>query len=125
MPPRDVKPLRAGRPVNFRREETMLIERLKSVDTDRCDIDELVELCALGRTFRAEYEQVGVEVPEWLDANLKSLRREVRARVADSLDKTLREKKARLEALTPAEEKRSKLAAEIAALEQKLAGQPA
>ena len=97
-----------------------MIERIRTVDVDIISLDELVELSATARSFTDECEKLGVDSPDWLAASTKTIRRAIRSRTADSLEKSLQDKKSRLEATLPAEEKRKKLADEIAALEAKL-----
>lgn len=103
----------------FQERGKRMLDLLKSFDVERLDMDQLIELSAYGRMMANEYQTSG-ESPEWLDINLKQIRRELRARQADQLEKTLRDKKARLEATLPAEQKRQKLEAEIAELEARL-----
>lgn len=95
-----------------------MFDQLKNLDIDRMDLDEAVALLAFGKAVRAEYDSVQVEVPEWVDARIRELKREIHARQADSRDKRLRELKARREALKPAEERRSEIDAEIKRLEE-------
>ena len=94
-----------------------LIMDLKNFNSDGKDLDELVELAAEGRAFRAEYEALQLEVPEWLDNSLKAVRRDIRDRVADSKAARLKELKARRAQLKTTEEKRSVLDKEIEKLE--------
>ena len=98
-----------------------MLNQFRNFDADRCDVAELMELAAFGRALRAEFAAHNVEEPEFVDVQLKSLAREIRTRNADQLARTLREKKARLQALKPAEQRREELAAEIADLEKQLA----
>jgi hypothetical protein len=102
----------------YNRREEGMIEKLKNFDVERMSVEELVGLSAVGRIVRSEFEANGVEVPDWLDVNCKTIRREIKSRQADALEKSLREKKARLAALMPTEEKRATLKAEIEALEK-------
>jgi len=113
-------PLRAAQ--DRKKEEVTMIQQLKNFDVDRMDIEQLVELSAVGRVIVDEFDKTGAETPEWLTTNLKSLRREIRARQADALEALLREKQSRLESLKPAEQRRADLAGEIETLKQKLAG---
>lgn len=98
-----------------------MLDLLKDFDVKRLDLDQLIELSAYGRMMAEEYQRSG-EAPDWLETNIKQVRRELRVRQADQWEKDLREKKARLEAKMPAEEQRQKLAAEIAELEKKMSG---
>jgi hypothetical protein len=95
-----------------------MVDRLRNFDVDRLSLEELVELSAIGRFLTDEFEKTGVEVPEWLSINLKSLRREIKTKIADQVEKTLRDKRTRLASLMPTEERRKKLAEEIAELEK-------
>jgi len=99
----------------------MILSRLRQFDADTLDLESLVELSALARTVSGEFDTLGVDLPDWLTANTKVLRRAIRARTADQLEKLVAEKRARLEATLPAEEKRAKLREELEALEKKLA----
>jgi hypothetical protein len=101
-------------------KEMNFTERLRTFDVDRCDIGELVELSFVGRSIVSEYENLGAECPDWLTINLKQLRREVKTRTADALEKDLHAKKQKLEGMLPMEERRKRTELEIAALEQKL-----
>lgn len=105
---------------NVTKGEPMYIERIRNFDADKLSLDEIVELAAFARVFREEYEKNGGEVPTWLSDSLKGLRREINARQLDSVEKTLREKLSRLEALKPTEQKRQELQAEIDALKSRL-----
>lgn len=98
-----------------------MLEKLKNLDVERIDLDEAVELSAIGRVVKDEYEKNGAEAPTWIDDRLREVRREIRARQADMIDKRLREAKARRASLKTTEEKRADLDREIAELE-KIAG---
>jgi hypothetical protein len=98
-----------------------LLSQLRNLDCDRIDLDDAIALSALGRSVITEYEALGWDTPEWLTVNLKSLRREIRSRIADTIEHTLRAKQARLAALKPAEERRKDLQAEIEDLQKKVA----
>lgn len=98
-----------------------MLEQLRNFDAKRLDLEELVELSAIGTTIKNEFDRVTVETPEWLDANLKSLRREIKARQADQIEAALREKRLQVERMTPVEERRKKAQEELAELERKAA----
>ncbi len=95
-----------------------MLERLKNLNAEIPNFEELVELSAFARNMRGEYEHLNAEVPEWLDAQTRVLRREISARQQDSIEKRIKELKARREQLTPAEERRQKIDEELKALEQ-------
>jgi len=98
-----------------------MLDRFTNFDAQRLTIEELVVLSAFGRQLRAEYEELDLEEPEFVDVQLKVLRREIRTRNADRLEKSLREKKARLESLKTPTQKKAELRDEIKKLEEQLA----
>lgn len=97
-----------------------MINELKNFNADRLDLDELIALSAFGRCFHAEVAFLNVEEPDWLAPNLRSLRKEISMRQQDRLEKLLRQKKSRLQALKPAAEKRQEIEDEIKKLEDQL-----
>jgi hypothetical protein len=99
-----------------------MLSDLKNFNADRMDIPELVALSSFARALQAEFQSLGVEIPEWVDENSKSLAREIKSRNADRIASKLKAAKARLETLKTPDEKRTALAAEIAELEKQLTG---
>lgn len=88
----------------------MFLQQLKNFVADRLDLDELVALAAFGRHVRTEFEANNLDEPEWLDLQLKSLRREIHTRNADKLEARRKEINARIDSLkTPSERKQSLL----------------
>lgn len=104
--------------------ETTMLNQFRSFNTDGADMDVLIAMSAFGVGLRDSYRLLTGEVPEWVSIQLKVISREVKSRLADGLEKRLREAKARRTALAPAEEKRAALDMEIAELEKQLALQP-
>jgi len=100
-----------------------LIDEIRKFETEGLALEDLVTLSAVGRVIQEEFKTLNVEQPEWLDAKMREIRKEISLSQADRLQKMLREKKSRLEALLPAEEKRQALKDEIAKLEEQLKGQ--
>lgn len=97
-----------------------MLDRLRSFDVDRMDMEEAVSLSAFGRALRTEYDVLQEMPPDWLDNRLKELRRMIRSRQQDSLEKRLREARLRLSHLRTPDEKRADVEREIASLEQQL-----
>lgn len=93
-----------------------MLDRLKNLDVARPDLEELVYLSAEAKMLRAEFELEGVEIPEWLDNTARELKREIRTRQADAVDKRVREIRSRLDALKTPSEKRAELESELAKL---------
>lgn len=90
-------------------------------DSNRAEIDELVALAAFGRSLRAEYETHQLDEPDWVDIQLKSIRREIQTRNADRLEARKREINARLESLKTPGQRKSELLKEKAEIEKQLA----
>jgi hypothetical protein len=97
-----------------------MLELLKRFDVNRMDIEQLVELSAFGRGFEAEYRTLGLSVPEFVEIQLKSLRREIKSRVADAKESKLRQMKLNRASLRTTEEKRAELDKQIAELESEV-----
>jgi hypothetical protein len=98
-----------------------LLQQFKNFNADRINsIEELVELAAYGRALRSEYEQLSLDEPEFLDIQLKAVRREIHARNADKLEANLKELKARRDALKSPMEKRAEINKQIQNLEKEL-----
>lgn len=100
------------------------LERLKSLAIEGLDLDEAVHLSMVAGQLREHYGNLQLESPDWLDTRIRELRREIKTRTADALEKRLKEAKARFESLKPASERRDEAAAEIKKLEEMLTVQP-
>jgi hypothetical protein len=94
-----------------------MLERLKNLDLERMDVDEMVAMSAFAKSLASEYSALALDQPEWLDTKSTELKREIGTRLADLRDKRIRELKARLNTLKSTEEKKSDLTAELARLE--------
>lgn len=97
-----------------------MLEQLKNFNVNAASIEEMVALRAYGSIVRDEFDKHQVEVPEWLDVQLKNLARQIKAKNADRLEARRKELKARLESLKTAPEKRAELRKELQALEKQL-----
>lgn len=99
----------------------MDLNRFKSFDADRMDLDDLIALSAFGSQLRAEYEKHNVEEPEFVASQIKALRRAINARNAASLEARKKEITARLESLKTPAERKAALLKEKQKLENQLA----
>jgi len=90
---------------------------LKSFNKDRLDLDEMVALAAFGRMLRAEYEAQKVEEPEFLDVQLKTLRREIASKMDDKRETRRRQIKTQLQSLKTPAERRAELEKELGDLD--------
>lgn len=90
-----------------------MLDALKNFDGERANPDEMVELHAFARSMAAEYRELGLEPPEWLEEKRVEVKRELDTRLADMKAKRIREIKARLATLKTAEEKRAELNDEL------------
>ena len=98
-----------------------MLERLKSFDTDAMDVEQMVALSAFGRSVSAEFEQFG-DAPEWIAERLTTLRRAIKAAMADKLAAQMKEIDLQLGHLRTKEEVKSSLVAQRATLAAKLQG---
>ncbi len=94
-----------------------MLERLKNLDVERMDADDLIALSAFAKILEAEYAAHSLEVPEWLKDRQAELKREILTRTADMRAKRIREINARLDTLKTADEKRADLKAELERLQ--------
>ena len=87
----------------------MSLNQLRNLVPDKHDLEDLVALSAEAKAILAEFTALGVDEPEWLGPAVRALSREIRVRQADSIEKRLRQAKARIQALKPASERRAEL----------------
>ena len=91
-----------------------IVERLRGLDAEQLNTDEMIELRAGARTLAQEYTSQSYEIPEWLTERTALLERELKARRTDTLAKRLKEIDAAELSLESAAEKRQRLADERA-----------
>ena len=96
------------------------LDVFRNFNVDGLDVDELVALSLFGRQLRSEYEALQIEEPEWVDVQLKSLRREIHVRNANALEARRREIDARLDALKTPGQRKTELLNERAAIDKQL-----
>jgi len=94
-----------------------MLSDFRNFNKDRLDMDEMVGLAAYGRLLRTEYEAQKVEEPEFVDVQLKTLRREIQAKMDDKREVRRRQIKAQLQSLKTATERRAELEKELGDLE--------
>lgn len=99
-----------------------VLDRIRNFNSERSDLDEMVELLVIGEEILGGYEKNSLEAPEWLKDNVGVLRKEIAARRRDNLERALKLAEGRLETLKSAEEKRQDTAAEITRLRAALGG---
>jgi ATP-dependent Lon protease len=66
--------------------------------------------------LRDEYEQLQIEEPDFVDLQLKALKREIASRTAEKRESRIRELKARIDNLKTPAQKKKELEEELAAL---------
>jgi hypothetical protein len=118
----DVRPAEAPSTRSAVRKHPMdLLHALRSFDVDRISLDEAVALGMFAKQLRSEYESRQLDAPEWLTDKIRSLDRWISAHRRDALEARAKEVRAAIAAaLTPAE-RREKLVAELASLDDQLA----
>ena len=95
-----------------------MLSEFKGFTAARLQLDELVALEAYGHGLRESYERLGVDEPQYIDVQLKSLKREIRTRVADKHEARKREVQRSLDNLKTPAEKKAELKRELAELEK-------
>lgn len=99
-----------------------MLSTFKSFDTDRMELDELIALKSYGEMLRQQYDELKVEEPDYIDIQLKALKRAITSKVHASKSARLRELKSRQESLKTSSERKRENSKEIAELEEQLAG---
>ena len=99
-----------------------MLERLKHLDLNPMDIDEMVELSTYATQLQAQYVHLEVQPPSWLEVRARELNREIKSRENDRLEKELRDLETQGAADLTAEERRAGRKEKIEALKAKLAG---
>ncbi len=99
-----------------------MIDELRNFDKDRTTLEELVALAAFGESYRATFEKLSVDVPDWVSAQLKVVLREIHSRQADQIDAALIKAKQKLASMATTEEKRAALQEQIKILEARQGG---
>lgn len=99
-----------------------MLNDLRRVNLDGQNLDELMALDFFALGLRARFEARQAPVPEWLDARIRELSREITRRTADHLEKSLKDIEAQEAALMTQEQKRAKVAAEKARLLAQMSG---
>ncbi len=97
-----------------------ILETFRKVNIDGVDLEKAIALLAFGRALQAEYTEIEVEAPDWVQIRMRELRREINTRVADAKEKRLSELKSRRETLESPEARKRKIDAEIKKLEQEV-----
>lgn len=86
-----------------------VLNRLRALNCDRSDIDELVALQSFAEVLQATYAGSGLVVPEWLSDSLVTLKREIADRRRDELLREAKLLDAQENRLLSREEQRDKV----------------
>lgn len=95
-----------------------MLDQFKNFNAESADLDELVEVAAFGRQFRAEHETLNVPVPEYVDDNLRAIRSQIALRLADKKAERRRYLIAQRDSLKTAAERREAIDKELATLDE-------
>lgn len=90
-----------------------MLAQLKGVNLPRTDVEEMVVLLVFAEGMKLKYQELEIDVPEWLSDKISAITKEVEARNHDSILAKIRSAESRLEAMKPAEQKRVELSKEI------------
>lgn len=97
-----------------------MLDALKSFNADRVSTEELVVFLSEAEPVLAkfaEFQSLGLEAPEWLEAKVRHVRREVRVRCQDQIEQRIAKAKLALEGLQTPQERKAKLRREIEELQ--------
>jgi hypothetical protein len=94
-----------------------VLSDFQNFNKDRLNVDDMVALAAFGRILRAEYEAQKVDEPEFVDTQLKLLRREIASKVDDKRQTRRKQIEAQLQSLKTPAERRAELEREKAELD--------
>ena len=97
-----------------------MLSEFKSFSAARLQLEDLVALEAYGHGLREAYERLGVDEPQFVDVQLKSLRREIRTRVADKAEARKREVQRQLDSLKTPAQRKAELLKELGELDKEL-----
>lgn len=107
------------------KEGIEMLQQLKKWNKDGInDLDETIALSAFAKGLQAEYVTRNIPVPEWLTTVLTTLGHEITSKTRDQLEKRKRELLAQKAGLESAEDKRARIAKELAEIGAQL-GEPA
>jgi hypothetical protein len=90
-----------------------MITQLRSFNTERMDLDEMIALSAFGHSLRAEYEKLQLDAPDWVERQLRTLKLEIKVRVQDQLEKRRKEIESKLNQLKTPSERKTELNKEL------------
>lgn len=97
-----------------------MLNEFKTFNASRLQLEDLVSLSAYDRQLGEEFLAQGMEIPEFVTSQMKSLKREIRIRQADKLEARRSELKAKIQnAKTPAQ-KLAEAKKELKAVEEQL-----
>lgn len=97
-----------------------LLNEFKNFQVDRMDTDDLVALVAFGHQLRDQYEKFGLEVPDFVTDNLKTLTREIKMKTAQTLEARRKSLLAQKEALKTTAERKRDIETELKEVEAQL-----
>lgn len=102
-----------------------VIEKLKSLDLDREQLDDLILYFEQGQQLRAGYERAQMDTPEWLTGALDTLDVDIKRRSRDMLLLRMKELETAEKGLQTAAERRLEIAAQKEKLQRRLGLTPA
>jgi hypothetical protein len=90
-----------------------LLAQFKNFQVNQLQLDDLLSLSVFGKNLKAEYDRYGVEVPDWVDTNLRILNNTIQAKIADATQLRIKKIQSQLEALQTPTERREALTKEL------------
>ena len=97
-----------------------MLNEIRNFNVDRESLEDMVAIHILGTLVADGYETYGTEAPEWLTSKLRTIKRQIRAKVQDQLEKDLMDARLKLETAKTPQEKKAALQLEIKRLQTQL-----
>jgi hypothetical protein len=99
----------------------MNIKFLKELNLDRViELEEAIAVSADLRTLSVEYDELGIDRPEWITSATNIVREEIARRTRAQDLAQMRDLQAKMDSLKTLDEKRSEVGDALAALQRKL-----
>lgn len=98
-----------------------MLKELRQYNVDIGNLEDMVEMHLQGSLILKHFEDLDIDIPEWLPGKLRQIKREIMQKVSDKIEKRLSEARLRLESLKTPIQKKAEIEREIKKLEASLA----
>jgi hypothetical protein len=99
-----------------------MLSQFMNFDVDRLEINDLVALVAFGEMYRAQFEKMQLDEPDFINNKLRVLKREINIKRENTLLMRKKQLEARIEGYKTPTQKKAEDLAELKQVEKQLAG---